>query len=303
MEPVQPAGSFKIRGIGFACGLKNVGFSFGFPEESWATIELHGNVEIEKAILRQAGADVGQGAHTVLRQMAAQALNVPLEKVEVDYSDTATSKNSGSASASRLTMMAGNSIKGAAEEVLQKWQNEERPAIATYQYKAPSTTPFDEETGESFPNFTYGYAAEVVEVEVDIETGHVKLLNVICADDVGKAINPEQVRGQIEGCVVQAAGYAVMEDFIQKNGRTLTSTLSTYLIPTVLDIPDKVESLILEYPDPVGPWGARGMGEMPYQPMAPAVIAAVQDAVGVWYDRFPLTPERILEGLGKLEQE
>lgn len=302
-ETTVPGKPHLRRGIGFSCGLKNIGFSFGFPEECWATIELYGQAEIEKAVLKHAGADVGQGAHTVLRQMAAQALNLPVEKIEYEYSDTASSRNSGSASASRLTFMSGHSIQGAAEEALQKWRNEERPAIATYQYKAPSTTPFDPETGKSFPNFAYGYVAEAVEVEVDIETGHLKILNVVCADDVGKAINPDQVKAQIEGCVVQAAGYAVMEDFIERDGKALTNTLSTYLIPTILDIPEKVESVILEIPDPSGPWGARGMGEMPFIPMAPAVVAAVQNATGVWFDRFPLTPERIIESLGKLEKE
>ena len=144
--------------------------------------------------------------------------------------------------------------------------------------------------------------AEAVEVEVDVETGQVTLVNVVCANDVGKAINPEQVKAQIEGCVVQAGGYAVMEDFIQKDARPLTRTLSTYLIPTILDIPEKVDALILEYPDPIGPWGARGMAEMPFIPMAPAVTSAVHDATGVWFDRFPVTPERVLAGMGTLEE-
>jgi len=288
------------RGKGLACSFKNIGFSFGFPEECWAKIELHGGAEVEKAVLYHAGADVGQGGHTVLKQMAATALGLPIEKVEAHYSDTATALNSGSASASRLTLMAGNSIIGAANLALEKWKNEERPAIAVYQYLARKTTPFEPVTGKSFPNITYGYVAESVELEVDTDTGQIKLVEVICADDVGKAINPELVRGQIEGCVVQAAGYSVLEDFIQKNGQVLTKTLSTYLIPTILDIPDKVDSLILEYPDPAGPWGARGMAEMPFLPLAPAVTAAIFDAIGVWLDRFPTTPERVLSALGKL---
>lgn len=288
------------RGKGFACALKNVGFSFGFPEECSATIELSGGAEIEKAVLHHAGADVGQGAHTVFLQMAAEALNLPQDKITVLYSDTATSENSGSASASRLTFMAGNSIKGAAEAALEKWRSEERPAIATYKYEPPRTTPFDPETGHSFPNFTYGYVAEVIDLEVDTDTGQIKLLNVICANDVGKAINPQQVQGQIEGCVVQVAGHALMENLIQKDGQVLTKKLSTYLIPTVLDIPDHVESLILEYPDPIGPWGARGMSEMPFLPFAAAVTHALYNATGVWFDEFPLTPERVLRGLGKI---
>ena len=135
---------------------------------------------------------------------------------------------------------------------------------------------------------------------MDIETGQVTLLNVICADDVGKAINPQQLVGQIEGAVVQAAGYTILENFIEKDGKVLTPTLSTYLIPTVLDIPDKVESIVFEFPDENGPWGARGMGEMPVLALAPAVTAAVHAATGVWFDEFPLTPERVLRGLGKL---
>lgn len=288
------------RGRGIACALKNIGFSFGFPEECSATIELHGGADIEKAVLHHAGADVGQGAHTVLLQMAAEALDLPMDKIEVLYSDTATSDNSGSASASRLTFMAGNSIKGAAEAALEKWRMEERPAIAAFKYEAPRTTPFDPETGHSFPNFTYGYVAEVVDLEVDVETGQVKLLNVICANDVGKAINPQQLQGQIEGCVVQVAGHALMENLIQRDGQVLTRKLSTYLIPTVLDIPDHVESLILEYPDPIGPWGARGMSEMPFLPFAAAVTGALYAATGVWFNDYPLTPERVLRGLGKI---
>ena len=283
------------RGIGFACAFKNVGFSFGAPEHCWATIELRGASEIEKAILYHAGADCGQGAHTVFAQMAADALGLPFEKIELVMSDTATSRSSGSASASRLTFMAGNAICGAAQQALAKWQAEERPAIATFQYRPPATTPYHPETGKSEPNFAYGYVAEAVVVEVDTETGQVRLEKVLCADDVGQAVNPQQVQGQIEGAVVQAAGYGILENFVQKDGYVLTKGLSTYLIPTILDIPDQVESLILEYPDPIGPYGARGMGEMPYLPLVPAITAAVHAAVGVWIDSFPLTPERVLE--------
>jgi CO/xanthine dehydrogenase Mo-binding subunit len=292
-----PAEPHLKRGVGFACSLKNVGFSFGAPEACTARIELRGSGEIEHVVLYHAGAEVGQGAHTVMVQMAADAVGVPVERVEIVASDTATSGNSGSASASRLTFMSGNSIRGAAEAALAKWRSEERPAIATYTYRPPATSAFDPETGKCMPNFAYGYVAEAVTVEVDTETGHVRLVDVICADDVGKAINPQLVRGQVEGAVVQAAGYALMEDFIQQDGRVLTPHLSTYLIPTVLDIPGKVDSLILEYADPLGPFGGRGMGEMPYLAMAPAVMAAVHDAIGVWFDRFPLTPERVQRGL------
>jgi CO/xanthine dehydrogenase Mo-binding subunit len=286
----------KKRGIGFACAFKNVGFSFGAPENCWATIELRGTEEIDQAVLYHAGAEVGQGSHTAFIQMAAEALGLPFEKISLVAADTAYTLNSGSVSASRMTFMAGNSIRGAAALALEKWQNEERPAVATYQYLPPRTTPYDPETGKSEPNFSYGYVAEAVEVEVDVETGQIQVVNVICADDVGKAVNPQQVQGQIEGAVVQAAGYGILENFLQKDGMPLTKTLSTYLIPTVLDVPGRVESVILEYPDPIGPFGARGMGEMPYLPFVPALVSALHNASGRWFDQFPLTPERVLEG-------
>jgi CO/xanthine dehydrogenase Mo-binding subunit len=288
------------RGIGFACAFKNVGFSFGAPEHSIATVELHGGAMIEQAVVHHAGADVGQGAHTAMAQMAAEALGLPVEKIKLVVSDTAVTENSGSVSASRMTFMAGNSIKGACEQALEKWRAEERPAIARYRYRPPATTPLDPQTGKSEPNFSYGYVAEAVIAEVDTETGLVHILDVVCANDVGRAVNPQQVEGQIEGAVVQAAGYTTLENFVQVDGYVQTQHLSTYLIPTVLDVPERVQSLILEYLDPIGPWGARGMGEMPFLPMAPAVTAAIHDATGVWFHEFPLTPERVLRGLGKL---
>ena len=293
-------GSPLRHGMGFACAFKNVGFSFGAPEQCMATIELHGGSSIQRAILHHAGAEVGQGTHSAMRQFAAETLGIPLEQVELVVSDTAVTDNSGSVSASRMTFMAGNAIKGACELALLKWQSEERPAIATYQYRPPKTTPYDPQTGKCEPNFAYGYVAQAVAVQVDTETGEIHLKEVISANDVGQAINPQQVQGQIEGAVVQAAGYTITENFIQKDGYVLTDKLSNYLIPTVLDVPDQVQSLILEYADPIGPYGARGVGEMPFLSLAPAIIAAVHDATGVWFHEFPLTPERVLRGLGKI---
>jgi CO/xanthine dehydrogenase Mo-binding subunit len=299
----HPGDEHLRRGFGFACAYKNVGFSFGFPEQCWATVELHGGVRVERAIVHHAGADVGQGGHTVMAQFAAEALDLPFDKVQMVVSDTAVTDNSGSVSASRMTFMAGNAIRGACELAMEKWREEERPAIAAYQYLPPPTTPYDPQTGKSEPNFAYGYVAQAVAIDVDMETGQVQILNVVSADDVGKAVNPQQVRGQIEGAVVQASGYALLENFVQQDGYVQTQHLSTYLIPTVLDVPDRVQSLILEYPDPIGPYGARGMAEMPFLPLAPAVVAAVHDATGVWFNEFPLIPERVLRGLGKLKSK
>jgi CO/xanthine dehydrogenase Mo-binding subunit len=288
------------RGVGFAAGFKNIGFSFGYQENCWAKVEIHGNGEIEHVILHHAGAEVGQGTHTVMAQMAAEAVGVPFEKVKIIASDSATMENSGSVSASRMTFMSGNAIKGAAEVALKKWQAEERPAIGEFKYLAPRTTQFEKETGYSTPNFAYAFVAQAVEVEVDTETGHVRVLRFVSADDVGQAINPALVEGQVEGAVVQAQGYAVLEDWKTKDGHVLTDQLSTYLIPTIWDIPEKVETVIVEVPDPNGPWGARGLGELPFLTVAPAIGAAIHDATGVWVDEFPFTPERVLRALGKI---
>ncbi len=285
------------RGRGFACALKNVGFSFGFPERCEATVELYGSTDIERVIVHHAAAEVGQGTHTAIRQMAAAAVGVAVSQVELDMSDTATSGDSGSVSASRMTWMAGNAVRAAAEKALQAWQDEERPARGHVRFTPPVTTPYDEVTGYSMPNFSYGYVAEAVDVTVDVETGHIRIDRVVCADDVGKAINPMLVEGQIEGAVVQAFGYAVMEDLQVRNGRIQNPYFSQYLIPGIKDVPTRVDAVILEYPDPIGPWGARGMAEMPFIPLAPAIVAAVHDATGIWFDEIPLTPERVVTRL------
>lgn len=295
--PLAPRPGALRRGVGIACGFKNVGFNCGYQENCWARLELRGGAQIEHVILYHAGADVGQGAHTAMVQMAAEAVGVEPSLVELRASDTATSGDSGSSSASRMTFMAGNAIRGAAEVALRRWRDEDRPAVGTHTYLAPQTTPFDPQTGQGTPNITYGYVAEAVEVEVDVETGHVRVLDVICADDAGKVINPQLVEGQVEGAVVQGLGYAVLENLIVEEGYVQTPYLSNYLIPTVLDVPDRVQSVLLENPDPYGPFGARGVAEMPLIPMAAAIAAAVADATGVWINDVPLTPSRVLQKL------
>jgi len=294
-EAEKPSNPNIVRGIGFASGMKNIGFSSGYQENSWATVEIHGEAEIERVVVRQAAAEVGQGTHTAIVQMAAESVGVEPDLVEIVSADTGKTDDSGSVSASRMTFMSGNAVYGAGKQALQKWVDEERPAVATYQYLAPKTTYFDSETGESTPNFAYGYVAQAVEVEIDLETGALSVEKVISVHDVGKAINPDQVVGQVEGGVVQALGYAVTENFLQEEGRVLTDRFSTYLIPTIMDVPKEMKTVIMETPDPEGPWGALGMAEMPYIPFAPAVSAAVHDAVGIWIDQFPLTGERILQ--------
>ena len=296
--PVVRPPSSVLSGRGFACAFKNIGFSFGVSEGASATVVLHGDSEIERATLRIAAADVGQGSHTVCAQMVAELLGLDPARVELVVSDTASSDSFGSASASRSTFMAGNAIRGAVQTALHKWlDEEERPAEATYRYEAPPTDNFEPETGRSKPNIAYGYVAEAAEVEVDRESGQVHVRRVWCADDVGRAVNPRLIEGQIEGGVAQAIGYAITEDFVTREGQVLTPFFSNYLIPGVLDVPAQVDSLILEFPDDEGPWGARGMAEMPFIPLAPAVTAAVHDATGIWFDALPLTPSRVWEKL------
>ncbi len=316
--PLRPLASLPAatsdlrRGRGFAAGYKNVGFSFGFPERCEAEIRLYPadgadpdqpagppgtDQSPARAELFHSGAEVGQGAHLAFRQMAADATGLALDAVSATYSDTAVTGDSGSASASRLTFMAGNSILGAAEEADKAWRNGDRPAIGTFRYTPPPTESLDPETGAGQPNFAYGYMAQAVEVTVDVGTGHIRVDRVTSTHDVGRAINPALVKGQVEGAVVQAHGYALSENLVVTDGRIQNPRLSTYLIPGIGDIPGEVDSVILELADPRGPFGARGMAEMPYITYAPAVVAAVHDATGVWFDQFPLTPDRVLAGL------
>ncbi len=296
---VDPGQPHLRRGLGLACSHKNVGFSYGYPESCTIGIDLYGGAEIERAAIRHGASEVGMGAHTVITQMAADALGVALEQIELISTDTAQVKDAGSVSASRMTFFIGNAIKEGAEKALEAWANEERPVHLEHTYWPHQTTAPDPETGQCDPNVAYAYTAQAAEVLVDMETGLVKVEKIYCAIDVGKAINPQQVIGQIQGGLVQSVGYAVMENFVEKGGQVLTPNLSTYLVPTALDIPAEMDIMVLEIPDPRGPWGARGLGEVMNMCLAPAVSAAVQDATGVWFDHFPLIPEVVLSGIAR----
>lgn len=287
-------------GLGIACGFKNVGYSYGAPENCGATVILEGDNEIEKAHLYHSAAEVGQGTHTAIAQMLAEALGITMEKLVLHYSDTSNTFSVGSVSASRMTFMAGNSVIGASKIALKRWEEGNRPAMGAYVYRPPATSRMDKDDGHCVPNFAYGYVAEAVLVEVNLQSGDRKLRKVICVDDVGKAINPAQLEGQIEGAVLQCSGYLLMEDWKVKDGYALSKHFSSYLIPTVLDIPDETESILYEHPDPIGPFGARGMGEMPTLPFAPAVAEAMYQSTGVRFNSFPITGENFLRTLGKL---
>ncbi|HEX7973992.1 MAG TPA: xanthine dehydrogenase family protein molybdopterin-binding subunit, partial [Anaerolineales bacterium] len=294
-----PANPHLRRGIGLACAHKNVGFSYGYPESCTVGLELYGDIEIERAVIRHGASEVGMGVHTAITQMAAEALGIPMDQVELVSTDTSEVGDAGAVSASRMTFFIGNAIREAAGIALDRWGNEERPVKLSHKYLPHPTTPPDPVTGQCDPNVAYAYTAQAAEVVVDLETGRVEVEKIVCAIDVGKAINPQQVEGQIQGGLVQSVGYSVMENFVEKECQVLTPSLSTYLIPTSVDIPKEVKSIVLENPDPRGPWGARGLGEVMNMCLAPAVAAAVRDATGVWFDEFPLVPERVFKGLRK----
>ncbi|MGH2411455.1 MAG: xanthine dehydrogenase family protein molybdopterin-binding subunit, partial [Chloroflexota bacterium] len=267
---------------------------------STATVEVVGVSRVEEVIVRVGAADVGQGAHLILRQIVAETLKVPMEIVRIIAEDSSEAPNAGSSSASRLTLMAGRAVKDAATQAMAAWEG---PQKATVQYRPPATSAIDSITHSGRPNYAYGYVSQAVEVEVNTLTGQVQVLRIISVHDVGKAINRQQVEGQIEGCLAQALGYALTEEFQMRDGKVLTPHFSTYLLPTSMDMPSEVYPVILELADPNGPFGARGMAEMPLVPLAPAIAAAIHDAVDVWVTEQPMTPERVLRAMRGRSEE
>jgi CO/xanthine dehydrogenase Mo-binding subunit len=295
LPPLNGSRTHVKRGVGIASGIKNVGYSFGFPDQATASVELYGSGAIERAVLRIGAADCGQGAHLVLRQICAETLRVPLESVELIAEDSAESPDAGSASASRMTYMGGRAVRDAALAALSKFPGPD--ARATVQFRPARTTALDPQTGAGVPNYCYGYTSQAVEVEVDTQTGLVRVVRIISVHDVGRAVNKQHVEGQIEGCLAQAVGYALIENFQIRDGKILTPYFSTYLLPTALDMPAEVRPVILELADPVGPYGARGVAEMALIPFAAAVAAAIHDATGAWVTQLPMTPERVLRAI------
>jgi CO/xanthine dehydrogenase Mo-binding subunit len=283
------------RGVGIASGIKNVGYSFGFPEKATATVELYGADIIELAVVRVGAAEVGQGVHTAMRQIAAETLGIALDAIEMITDDSKEAPDAGSASASRLTFMAGRAVHDAAKAAMRKFPGPD--AKATVQFNPPRTTALDPETTAGVPNYCYGYVSQAVEVEVNTRTGQIQILKIVSVHDVGRAINKQQVEGQIEGCLAQAVGYTLTENLICRDGKIVTPYFSTYLLPTTLDMPTEVYPVIMELADPHGPFGARGVAEMPLVPFAGAVASAVHAATGVWLSELPMTPERVLKAL------
>jgi CO/xanthine dehydrogenase Mo-binding subunit len=296
-EPEAEPGGRILHGIGVASGYKNVCYSFGFPDKCTARCELYGEGSVGQAVIKIGVAEVGQGVLATIGQIGAQTLGLPYEQVTVVNEDSSEVPEAGSCSASRLSFMAGNAVKMACEAALQAWEAAERPAIAERTYRPRPTSMFDPETGVCDPHVSYGYGTQIAEVEVDTDTGQVHLKKVWAAHDVGQAINPMHVEGQIQGAISQAQGWTLLEDFILEEGQLRTKSYADYLIPTVYDMPDEIHPLILEIADPQGPYGVRGLGEMPMLVLAPAILDAIHDATGIWFNKLPVKAEDVLLAL------
>ncbi len=259
--------------------------------------------------------EIGQGMITVLSQIAAEALGCPVELVTLVEADTSRVPDSGPTVASRTTLMSGNAIRDAARkirEAMEPWASrgdlswreavalcvEKQVGLAAHGWAVPPETTFDPETGCGDAYVCYTFSANVVEVEVDAESGETRVIRVTSGHDVGRVINPTTAEGQVEGGVVQGLGYALVEEHAIEGGRLLNDQLSTYIIPTSLDAPE-IRPIFVEHPYPWGPYGAKGLGETPIIPVAPAVTAAIHHAVGVRLNEIPATPERVWSALGE----
>jgi CO/xanthine dehydrogenase Mo-binding subunit len=304
----RPSAPHKRRGIGVAATLKNVCYSLGFEDRSSADVELvlDDTGRIARATLSIGATEVGQGVHTVLQQLAAEVLGIEPASVRLNLVDTANTPDAGSASASRHTYASGNAVARACQLAYGKWQETlreetgEKHITASYTFHARdarATTPFDPETGQCEPHVAYSFGTQIALVEVDVETGEVEILKMWASNDCGRVINPAMVFGQSAGGMHMGVGYALMEDFVQQQGVSRTRRLSEYAIPTVLDMPVEFVNVDVEVPDPTGPFGAKGLGETPTLPTAPAILNAIADATGARVTSLPASPEKVWRAL------
>jgi xanthine dehydrogenase D subunit len=302
-----------VRGVGYAVGLKNLCFSEAFDDYSEAQIVLNdAGVEVYTAAI-----EVGQGMVTVLGQIAREVLGI--ESVMVLPADTSQIGSAGSTSASRQTQMSGGAVHQAATELRDLlltrfdgdrldgagvWRGGELvasladicaagPVERHVRFRHPPTEAPDED-GQGSPHAGFAVAAHRAVVDVDPELGLVRVVRVDTAQDVGVALNPQSVIGQIEGGIMQGVGLAVMEELIvDENGVIRNGTFTDYLLPTFLDAPG-VEATLIEEPNNWGPFGAKGVGEPPTISSTPAVVAAIRAATGKPLTRVPVRPEDIV---------
>ncbi|WP_352845676.1 molybdopterin-dependent oxidoreductase [Mesorhizobium sp. M0767] len=309
----------KKRGVGVASCWYGCG-NTSLPNPSTIKVGISASGEV---VLHQGAVDIGQGSNTVIAQICADALGLPLEKLRLKGADTAITPDAGKTSASRQTFVTGKAAEKAGralrDEILRFANVSEKAAIALdgtslsigegeatrridlsslkadaegFVFRAeesydPPTLPLDAK-GQGKPYAVYGYGAQIAELEVDLRLGTVKLIKITAAHDIGKAINPLLAEGQVEGGIAQGIGMALMEEYIP--GRT--ENLHDYLIPTIGDVPP-IETILIEVPDPEGPFGAKGLGEHVLIPTAPAILNAIRHATGVLVTKIPATPTRI----------
>jgi xanthine dehydrogenase D subunit len=317
-------GESVVRGVGYAVAYKNVGFSEGFDDYSTARVRLEVLGDQAAATVHTAAAEVGQGLVTVEQQIARTELGV--DHVIVHTKNTQVGSG-GSSSASRQTYVTGGAVKAACEavradlfEMVRAKQGRDLRdlrldggkvvsesggvlgAIAdllgddvierTVEWRHRPTLPVDTETGQGDAHMQWAFSAHRAVVDVDTELGLIKVVELSCAQDVGKAINPDAVVGQIQGGSAQGMGLALMEEIIVSDGKIRNPSFTDYLIPTILDMPP-MQVDVLEYADPHAPYGLRGVGEPPTISSGPAVVAAVRAATGLPLNRVPIRPEHI----------
>jgi len=242
--------------------------------------------------VRSSSTDIGQGATTIFTQIAATALGVDSERITVIEPKTSLVPDSGPTVASRTCMVVGGLIDKAGRELREHLAATDGVREVTKQYEHPPGIAWDDATytGSAYP--VYGWAACLVDVSVDVDTYEVHVDRCVHAVDVGKAINPVIVKGQIEGGTLQALGWAILENVLYKDGKVINANMTNCIVPTFADAPE-LETVIVECPYPFGPSGAKGVGEIPMDGPAAAVANAVEDALGVPFDALPLSPETV----------
>ncbi len=309
-SPLRTGRQRSATGVGLALAWHGAGFT-GSGEvrlASVVSIELTADGRIR---ILTASTEMGQGTKTIFPQVAAEALGVPVDDVEMAPQDTAIVPDSGPTVASRTAMVVGGMVIKAARRLRAEVEAATGGGFAaTYREHARTHgatriderfepypgVAFDDATyrGDAYPAF--GWAACVARVEVDLDTGEVHVRDVVAADDIGHVIHPVLAEGQVEGGTLQAIGYATIEEIKLRDGRYLNDRLATYIIPTALDAP-RISTILVEAPFSGAPHGAKGVGELPMDVGAPAVVAAIADATGVWIADLPASPERILAAL------
>ncbi len=287
------AGAPVRRGRGIVFYFHGAGFT-GSGEQ-----RLAGKAQVARTVdgryeVRSSSTDIGQGSITMFTQIAAAALGVDPSQVDVVDPSTAQVPDSGPTVASRTCMVVGGLVDRASKQLREQLAKEDPggEVSVTLQYEPPPGIHFDDATytGSAYPVF--GWAACLVDVTVDLDTYEVAIDRCVQAVDVGKAINPVIVKGQIEGGTLQALGWAVLENIIYKDGKVMNANMTNCIVPTFADAPD-LETILIEVPYPFGPSGAKGVGEIPMDGPAAAVANAVEDALGCAFDALPISPEAV----------